>query len=198
MMAFLCSRKRAYSGLRAMFLAVSAAWLLLPATASAQATITPNYKDADLQQVIEAVGAITGKNFIIDPRVKAQVTMISSTPMSAEAFYEPFLSILQVYGFVAVPSGDVIKVLPDANAIVNPNQAHCGFPSRMLAGVGVMFYLLRCKCQLRRHVFYREEVLTVVALISTDNLLYNSPEKVGFCMNCTSYNLHNNSCRVVH
>lgn len=89
---------------------------LLPGLAAAQATITPNYKDADLQQVIEAVGAVTGKNFIIDPRVKAQVTMISSSAMSAEAFYEAFLSILQVYGYVAVPSGDVIKILPDANA----------------------------------------------------------------------------------
>jgi general secretion pathway protein D len=82
----------------------------------AQATITPNYKDADIQQIIEAVGAVTGKNFIIDPRVKAQVTMVSSTPMSAEAFYEAFLSILQVYGYIAVPSGSVIKILPDANA----------------------------------------------------------------------------------
>ena len=70
----------------------------------------------DIQQIIEAVGEITGKNFIIDPRVKAQVTMVSSTPMTADAFYEAFLSILQVYGFVAVPSGAVIKILPDANA----------------------------------------------------------------------------------
>jgi general secretion pathway protein D len=90
--------------------------MLGAAQAWAQATITPNYKDADLQQVIEAVGAITGKNFIIDPRVKAQVTMVSSTPMSSDAFYEAFLSILQVYGYVAVPAGDVIKILPDANA----------------------------------------------------------------------------------
>jgi len=91
-------------------------FLLSTAQVWAQATITPNYKDADLQQVIEAVGAITGKNFIIDPRVKAQVTMVSSTPMSSDAFYEAFLSILQVYGYVAVPAGDVIKILPDANA----------------------------------------------------------------------------------
>jgi len=90
--------------------------LLLTGQCLAQATVTPNYKDADLQQVIEAVGAITGKNFIIDPRVKAQVTMVSSTPMSAEAFYEAFLSILQVYGYVAVPAGNIIKILPDANA----------------------------------------------------------------------------------
>ncbi|MEZ5564941.1 MAG: hypothetical protein R3F24_05240 [Gammaproteobacteria bacterium] len=81
-----------------------------------QATITPNYKDADIRQVIEAVGEVTGRNFILDPRVKAQVTMLSATPMSPEAFYEAFLSILSVYGFVAVPSGDVIKILPDANA----------------------------------------------------------------------------------
>jgi general secretion pathway protein D len=78
--------------------------------------ITPNYKDADLGQIIEAVSAVTGKNFIVDPRVRAQVTMLSATPMSPEAFYEAFLSILQVHGFVAVPSGNVIKIIPDANA----------------------------------------------------------------------------------
>jgi general secretion pathway protein D len=81
-----------------------------------QQTITPNYKDADLTSIIEAVSAITGKNFIIDPRVRAQVTMLSSTPMSPAAFYEAFLAILQVHGFVAVPAGKVIKIVPDANA----------------------------------------------------------------------------------
>ena len=49
------------------------------------ATITPNYKDADLGQIIQAVGEVTGKNFIIDPRVNAKVTMVSSTPMSPAA-----------------------------------------------------------------------------------------------------------------
>ena len=92
--------------------------LAIPAAvpAQSQGAITPNYKDADLGQIIEAVSAVTGKNFIVDPRVRAQVTMLSSTPMSPAAFYEAFLSILQVHGFVAVPSGDVIKILPDANA----------------------------------------------------------------------------------
>jgi len=91
--------------------------LILPASVGlAQATITPNYKDADIQQIIEAVSEVTGKNFVLDPRVKAQVTMLSSSPMSPDAFYEAFLSILQVYGYVAVPAGDIIKILPDANA----------------------------------------------------------------------------------
>ncbi len=90
--------------------------LVQPAGHAQEATITPNYKDADIRQVIEAVGEITGRNFVLDPRVKAQVTMLSSTPMSPDAFYEAFLSILQVYGFVAVPSGNLTKILPDANA----------------------------------------------------------------------------------
>lgn len=89
----------------------------LPGIASAQqAAITPNYRDVDIGTVIEAVSAVTGKNFIVDPRVKANVTMVSNTALSSEAFYEAFLSILQVYGYVALPAGDVIKILPDANA----------------------------------------------------------------------------------
>ncbi len=110
-------------------IAVLAVGLLLAWQAGAQeATITPNYKDADIRQVIEAVGEVTGKNFVLDPRVKAQVTMLSSSPMTPEAFYETFLSILQVYGFVAVTSGDVIKILPDANARQMPDEAGGGTP----------------------------------------------------------------------
>jgi general secretion pathway protein D len=82
--------------------------------------ITPNFKDADITQIAEAVAAATGKNFIIDPRVRAQVTMLSATPMSPDAFYQAFLSILQVYGFIAVPSGNVVKILPDTNARTLP------------------------------------------------------------------------------
>jgi len=92
--------------------------IALPLAAAAQqgAQITPNYKDADLGQVIEAVSQVTGKSFIVDPRVRAQVTMLSTSPMSPAAFYEAFLAILQVHGFVAVPSGSVIKILPDATS----------------------------------------------------------------------------------
>src|ERR1700690_3478058 len=80
------------------------------------ATITPNYKDADLSQIIQAVAEVTGKNFIVDPRVNAKVTMLSATPMSPAAFYEAFLAVLQVYGYVAVPAGKVIKIVPNTDA----------------------------------------------------------------------------------
>jgi general secretion pathway protein D len=86
------------------------------ASAQQSGRITPNFKDADITQITEAVAAATGKTFIVDPRVRAQVTMISSVPMSPAAFYEAYLAILQVHGFIAVPAGTVIKILPDANA----------------------------------------------------------------------------------
>ena len=87
-----------------------------------RATITPNYKDADLEQITEAVSTITGKTFIIDPRVKAQVTMLSSTPMSPQAFYQAYLSILQVHGYIAVPTGNVIKIVPEQNTRTSPTD----------------------------------------------------------------------------
>jgi general secretion pathway protein D len=120
---------RSSLGLAAIALGVL---LALPTaqTALAQGTITPNYKDADLSQIIEAVSAVTGKNFIVDPRVRAQVTMLSATPMTPDAFYEAFLSILQVHGFVAVQSGDVVKIIPDANARQVPAN---DLPSRVNA-----------------------------------------------------------------
>jgi general secretion pathway protein D len=105
--------------------ACAAALLFAGMLASAQQTqqkITPNFKDADITMIAEAVSAATGKNFIIEPRVRAQVTMLSSTPMSPDAFYEAFLSILQVHGFVAMPSGDIIKIVPDANARTMPGD----------------------------------------------------------------------------
>ncbi|MDX1403813.1 MAG: type II secretion system secretin GspD [Woeseiaceae bacterium] len=87
-----------------------------PLQAQQEITITPNYREADIRQIIEAVGEVTGRNFIIDPRINANVTMLSSTPMTPAAFYEAFLSILEVYGFIAVETGGVTKILPNASA----------------------------------------------------------------------------------
>lgn len=90
--------------------------------AYAEQRITPNFKDAEITQVIEAVANATGRNIIVDPRVRAQVTMLSTTPMSPDEFYEAFLALLQVHGFVAVPSGKNLKILPDANVRTMPGN----------------------------------------------------------------------------
>jgi general secretion pathway protein D len=107
-------------------LALGALFGAMGSLASAQQSnqrITPNFKDADIVQIAEAVGAATGKNFILDPRVRAQVTMLSSTPLSPDGFYEAFLSILQVHSFVAMPAGNnIYKIVPDATARAMPGD----------------------------------------------------------------------------
>lgn len=82
----------------------------------AEEKVTLNFKDADISAVIGTVAEITGKNFIVDPRVKGKVTVVSSHPMDKDEIYQVFLSILQVHGFATVPAGNVIKIIPDATA----------------------------------------------------------------------------------
>ena len=84
--------------------------------------ITLNWKDADIRIVVEAVSEATGKNFILDPRVTGKVNLLSAEPMSKDAFYEAFLSILQVHGYIAIESGNLIKILPNATARQFPSQ----------------------------------------------------------------------------
>ena len=111
---------RSFSRLRLLFAA-----LILSLTAAAwsqQPAATLNWKDADIRQVVEAVSAVTGKNFILDPRVTGRVTLLSPTPLGPDALYEAFLSILQVHGYVAIESGDLIKIIPDATARQFPSQ----------------------------------------------------------------------------
>ena len=85
--------------------------------------IMPNYREADIRQIIEAVGEVTGRNFLVDPRVRAQVTLLSYSPMSPDAFYDAFLATLQVHGYAALDSGDIVKIVPDANARQLPGAA---------------------------------------------------------------------------
>ena len=79
-------------------------------------TVTLNLKDADISALISTVAEVTDRNFIIDPRVKGKVTVVSTRPMDSDEVYQVFLSILKVHGFAAVPSGEVIKIVPDVNA----------------------------------------------------------------------------------
>ena len=85
-----------------------------------QNQITLNLKEADIRALISTVSKFTGKNFVVDPRVKAKVTVVSSETMSAEEVYEVFLSVLQVHGYAAVPVGSIIKIVPQVNAKQGP------------------------------------------------------------------------------
>jgi len=82
--------------------------------------VTLNFKDADIRAFIEFVAGFSGRNFLIDNRVKGKVTIISPTPVSDEAAYAIFLSVLEVNGFAAVQSGSVIKIVPRAEGKQKP------------------------------------------------------------------------------
>ncbi len=75
-----------------------------------------NLRDVDIRVLIDTVAEATGRNFLVDPRVKAKVTLVSAKPMQKDELYDVFLSILELHGFSAVPAGKVIKIVPDANA----------------------------------------------------------------------------------
>ncbi|TNC91795.1 MAG: type II secretion system protein GspD [Thalassolituus sp.] len=70
-----------------------------------------NLKDADIEAFISQVADITGKSFVLDPRVKGKVSVLSSEPMNQEGVYELFLSVLQIHGLAAVPAGDVTLII---------------------------------------------------------------------------------------
>ncbi len=75
-----------------------------------------NLKDADISALVSEMAEITGKNFVVDPRVKGTVTVVSSRAMTSAELYELFQSVLSINGFAAVSNGPVVKILPDTNA----------------------------------------------------------------------------------
>jgi general secretion pathway protein D len=88
----------------------------VPLSAVARETITLNLKDADITSVIATISELTGRNFIIDPRVKGKVTVISSKPLQPDEVWQVFLSILSIHGYSAIAANGVTKIIPEANA----------------------------------------------------------------------------------
>lgn len=87
--------------------------LAMPTILYAQ-NVTLNFKDTDIQQLVNIVSEVTQKTFIVDPRVKAKINVISTHPMDKDQVYSVFLSILNVHGFTAIESGEhIVKIVPD-------------------------------------------------------------------------------------
>jgi len=90
--------------------------LLLFAKPAMGQEFTVNLKDTDIQEFIEFVADVTGTTIVIDPAVKGKVKVVSSKPVSRAELYDLFLSILDVHGYTAVRSGEVVRVIPNKNA----------------------------------------------------------------------------------
>ena len=82
--------------------------------------VTLNFVNADIDGVVKAVSEITGKNFVIDPRVKGTVNIVSATPVSRSLVYDVFLSALRVQGYAAVEDRGIVRIVPEAEAKLYP------------------------------------------------------------------------------
>lgn len=112
----------------APLLAPLPAWAQRPATRSAApqppADVSPpsrdqvvlNFVNADLDTVVKAVGQATGKNFVIDPRVKGTVNLVTEQPVSRSQALETLGSVLRMQGYAMVESNGFTKVVPEADA----------------------------------------------------------------------------------
>jgi general secretion pathway protein D len=89
-----------------------------PVTTAQEYTV--NLKDTDIQEFIKFVADITGTTMVVDPNVKGKVRVISSKPVTQPELYDLFLSVLDVQGYTAVRSGQVIRVVPNKDARSSP------------------------------------------------------------------------------
>ena len=101
--------------------AVLAAALGMAVAAFAQTPVTLNFVDADIEVVAKAVGELTGKTFILDPKVKGKINIQSARGVSPGLAYPTFLSALRMAGFAAVEgAGGIVRVVPEIDAKTLP------------------------------------------------------------------------------
>jgi len=98
----------------------SMALLLVHSAGTVAQEYTVNLKDTDIQEFIKFVSDVTGTTMVVDPNVKGKVRVISSKPVTQSELYDLFLSILDVQGFTAVRSGEVIRIVPSKDARSSP------------------------------------------------------------------------------
>lgn len=89
---------------------------VVSASPAAGDTVSLNFANAEITSVIEAIGKISGKNFLIDPRVKGTLNIVTNTPVSRDLSYQILLSALRLQGFTAIEGKGVTKIVPEADA----------------------------------------------------------------------------------
>src|SRR5207237_6386097 len=102
--------------LRLYAVAVFAAALLTSPSRAADDAVTLNFVNADIDAVVKAVSEMTGRNFVLDPRVKGVINIVSARPVPRSLVYPTLLSALRLQGFTAVETDGVVKIVPEVDA----------------------------------------------------------------------------------
>jgi len=87
-----------------------------PVDAQGETRWAVNFNDTDIQEVIKSIAGLTGKTFIIDPKVRGPIKVINTKPLNAKELYELFLASLDVHGFTAVESGNIVRIVMNRDA----------------------------------------------------------------------------------
>ena len=91
--------------------------------------ITLNFVNADIEAVARTMAAITGRNIVVDPRVKGTINLNTDRPVSPTAAYNQFLATLRLSGFTVVDAGGLLKVVPEADAQLPGGAVSVGAPA---------------------------------------------------------------------
>ncbi|OGU04233.1 MAG: type II secretion system protein GspD [Geobacteraceae bacterium GWC2_55_20] len=86
-----------------------------PALAAGKGVVL-NFNEVDISTMVKFISDLTGKNFILDDRVKGKISVYSPSKLSIEEAYNVFVSVLELKGFTVVQSGKVAKIVPSASA----------------------------------------------------------------------------------
>ncbi|ABQ24895.1 type II secretion system secretin GspD [Geotalea uraniireducens] len=87
----------------------------VPSVALAKGVVL-NFSDVDISTMVKFISDLTGKNFVMDDRVKGKISVFSPAKLSTEEAFNVFTSVLELKGFTIVPAGKVLKIVPTANA----------------------------------------------------------------------------------
>ena len=93
--------------------------LVAPTAPAAAEPVTLNFVNAEIDAVAKAISQMTGRNFLLDPRVKGTINIVSAGPVAREEVYSVFLSALRLHGLAAVEARGVTKIVPEADAKQN-------------------------------------------------------------------------------
>jgi general secretion pathway protein D len=84
--------------------------------------ITLNFVNAEIEAVARTMAAITGRNIVVDPRVKGTITLSTDRPVPPQSAFNQFVATLRLSGYTVVESGGLLKVVPEAEAKLQGGQ----------------------------------------------------------------------------
>lgn len=152
-------------------------------TESPDALVTMHFQDVDIPVLAKFISEITKKNFIVDEKVRGKVTIISPTKVTPDEAYAIFQSVLQVKGFTTVPSGRIVKILPNKDA--KQSGAPVVFNGELAAsGDEVVTRLIPL-----RHVNAADLMPVLQPLVSSDGVLQPYPQTNSLVLTDTALNV---------